>query len=153
MKNLFYFPAMKSIFKIIFPAVLFVTFLSASAQAQNLKIATVDLGRVFTNYYKTKLAQTQLNDDKAQVYQDENNAVAELKKGDADYQSLLTSANDSALSADERDKKKQAAAAKLQDLQSKKAALDEYLRSAQARLTDEMQRVHDKILFEIRDTV
>jgi Skp family chaperone for outer membrane proteins len=47
---------MKIILRSIFPAVLLLTLLSGSALAQT-KIATVDLGNTFTNYYKTKLAQ------------------------------------------------------------------------------------------------
>lgn len=144
---------MKYILKMTLAAILLTLFLSVSAHAQSQKIATVDLGNVFTNYYKTKLAQTQLDSDKAQVYKDEKNALDELKKAQADYKQLLAQADDSALSDSERDKKKQAADAKLKEMQDDKTALDQYDRSAKTRLADEFQRVRDKILSEIQAAV
>ena len=79
--------------------------------------------------------------------------VDNLKKGDAEYKTLVAAANDQALSADEREKNKKAADAKLKDLQDTKANLDEYDRAAKSRLTDKLQRMHDGILAEIRAAV
>ncbi|HXE43148.1 MAG TPA: OmpH family outer membrane protein [Candidatus Baltobacteraceae bacterium] len=135
------------------PAILLATFIGATAQAQTLKIATVDLGKVFTNYYKTKLAQGDLDNRKNQIFKDENSMLEDLKKGDTDYKALLASASDQALSQDERDKKKQAADAKLKQLQDSKAALDSYDRSAKQNLADQFQRMRDKLLIEIREIV
>jgi len=79
--------------------------------------------------------------------------MEDLKKADGEHQSLLAASNDSALSADERDKKKQAADLKFKQIQESKAALDQYDRSAKQNLASQLQRVHDKILGEIRDAV
>ena len=62
-------------------------------------------------------------------------------------------ANDQALSADERDRRKQAASDKLKDLSSRKAALDQYERQAQTTLGDQRQRMRDNILVEIKAAV
>ena len=40
---------------------------SSSAFAQNYKIATVDLGRVFTNYWKTRQAQVVIDGMKSDI--------------------------------------------------------------------------------------
>jgi outer membrane protein len=152
LKNLLYFPAMKNILRTIFPAMLLMTFLSGSALAQT-KVATVDLGKLFKNYYTTKLAQANLDDRKSQVEKDESGMVEDLKKGDTEYKALLVAANDQAMAPDERDKKKQAADAKLKQLQDSKAALDQYDRSAKANLADQFQRMRDKILAEIQTAV
>ncbi|HZF01164.1 MAG TPA: OmpH family outer membrane protein [Methylomirabilota bacterium] len=143
---------MKNILKFIFPAILLIA-LGGSALAQTPKIATVDLGKVFTNYYKTKLAQVNLDDQKKQIIKDETALLDDLKKGDAEYKQLLDQANDQALSTDERDKNKKAADAKLKQMQESKAALDEYDRSAKTRLSDQFQRMRDKIIAEIRSAV
>lgn len=146
---------MKYILSLFLSAVLLVVLSAghASAQTQTAKIATVDLGKVFTNFYKTKMAQVSLDASKNQILKDENTMLEDLKKGEGDYKLLLAAANDQALSADQRDKKKVAADAKLKDLQDSKAALDEYDRSAKSRLSDQFQRMRDKILTEIRETV
>ena len=61
---------MKHILRTIFPAVLLLAFFSGSALAQT-RIATVDLGNAFTNYYKTKLAQATIQDSANQLTKDE----------------------------------------------------------------------------------
>ncbi|HXE42348.1 MAG TPA: OmpH family outer membrane protein [Candidatus Baltobacteraceae bacterium] len=144
---------MRHILKIIFPVIVLAVLLNVSASAQTLKIATVDVGKVFTNYYKFKLAQANITDQQNRIMKDENDMVENLKKGDTEYKSLLASANDQALSADQRDKNKKSADAKLKELQDAKATLDEYDRSAKTRLTEQLQRVHDKLLDEIRAAI
>src|SRR6185295_4201467 len=90
---------------------------------------------------------------KTQIFKDENSMLEDLKKGDTDYKTLLASASDQALSSDERDRKKQAADAKLKQLQDSKAALDSYDRSAKQNLADQFQRMRNKLLVEIRAAV
>jgi Skp family chaperone for outer membrane proteins len=51
-------------------AVLFLTFLSGSALAQT-KIATVDLRKLFDNYWKTKQAQAAIQERAAQLDKDD----------------------------------------------------------------------------------
>ncbi|HXF10880.1 MAG TPA: OmpH family outer membrane protein [Desulfuromonadaceae bacterium] len=143
---------MKNVLKLILPAILLIAFSIAPASAQG-KIGTVDLSKLFKNYYKTKLAQSALDDRKAQVDKDLAGMADDLKKGDGEYKSLLTAANDQALSQDERDKKKVAADAKLKQLQESKAAFDQYQRSAGANLNDQFQRMREKILDEVQAAV
>jgi Skp family chaperone for outer membrane proteins len=77
----------------------------------------------------------------------------DLKKGSDDYQTLLEQANDQALSADERDKRKQSADDKLKDLQTAKASIDQFERQAQTTLGEQRQRMRDNILTEIKAAV
>jgi len=143
---------MKIILRTIFPAILLMTFLSSSALAQT-KIATVDLKKLFDNYYKTKLAQAAIQDRKTQLDKDDRSMRDDLKKGTDDYQNLLEEANDQAISSDERDRRKKEADDKLKQLQASQTALDQYERQAQVTLTDQMQRMHEKILDEIEAAV
>jgi len=127
-------------------------FMGGSALAQT-KIATVDLKKLFDNYYKTKLAQAAIQERAAQLDQDEKGMKDDLKKGSDDYQTLLEQANDQALSADERDRRKQSAADKLKELQASKAAIDQYERQAQTTLGEQRQRMRGNILTEIKAAV
>ena len=89
-------------------------FLSVPALAQT-KIGTVDLRKLFDGYWKTKQAQAALNERKAQLDKDDKGMRDDLKKGSDEYQKLLEQANDQAISAEERDRRKTAAADKLKN--------------------------------------
>jgi outer membrane protein len=143
---------MKMILRTIFPVILSLAFMGGSALAQT-KIATVDLKKLFDNYYKTKLAQAAIQERASQLDKDDKSMKDELKTGSDDYQKLLQQANDQALSADERDRRKQSADDKLKDLQQRKAAIDQYERQAQTSLGEQRQRMRDNILVEIKAAV
>ena len=127
-------------------------FLSVPALAQT-KIATVDLRKLFDGYWKTKQAQTVLNDRQAQLIKDAKSLSDDLKKGGDEYQKLLDQANDQALSADQRDKNKQAAADKRKQLQEAKTALDQFERQAQVTMQEQQMRMRDNVLSDIKAAV
>jgi Skp family chaperone for outer membrane proteins len=127
-------------------------FLSVPALAQT-KIGTVDLRKLFDGYWKTKQAQVALNDRKTQLDSDDKSMRDDLKKGGEEYQKLLEQANDQAISADQRDKRKLAAADKLKQLQDSKAAIDQFERQAQVTLSEQGQRMRENILVEIKAAV
>jgi outer membrane protein len=143
---------MKNILRTILPAFLLMALMGGSALAQQ-KIATVDLRKLFDNYYKTKLAQAAIQERAAQLDKDDKGMKDDYKKTSDDYQKLLEESNDQALSADERDRRKQSAADKLKELQASKTAIDQYERQAQTTLAEQRQRMREKILAEIKTVV
>jgi outer membrane protein len=143
---------MKNILRMTLPAFLLMAFLSGSALAQT-KIATVDLKKLFDNYYKTKLAQAAIQERATQFDQDEKGMKGDLKKSSDDYQQLLQQADDQALAAAERDRRKQSASDKLKELQTSKAAMDQFDRQAQVTLGEQRQRMRENILTEIKAVV
>lgn len=143
---------MKNILRTVFPAFLLVALMSSSALAQG-KIATVDLKKLFDNYYKTKLAQANIQERAAQLDSDDKSMKDDFKKGGDDYQKLVQQANDQALSADERDRRKQSADDKMKLLQANKASIEQFERQAQTTLTEQRQRMRDNILTEIKAAV
>jgi outer membrane protein len=143
---------MKNILRTIFPAVLLLTVLGGSALAQT-KIATVDMKKLFDNYYKTKEAQAAIEDRETQLAKDDDSMKADLKAKSDEYQQLLQEANDMALSEAERDKHKQESDDKLKVLQASQAALEDYERQAQVTLSDQRSRMHDKIMDAINASV
>jgi outer membrane protein len=134
------------------PTFLLLAFLSTPALAQT-KIATVDLAKLFHDYYKTKLAQASIQEKAAQFDKDDRDMKDDFKKGSDEYQTRLAQANDQAISADERDKRKQAADAKLKQLQDTKNAIDQFERQAQTTLGEQQKRMRDNILVEIKAAV
>lgn len=143
---------MMKIFRTLFPAILLMTFLSGSALAQT-KIATVDLKKLFDNYYKTKLAQANIQESAAQMDKDDKGLKDDFKKGNDDYQQLSQQANDQTLSADERARRKQAADDKAKQLQTEQSSIQQFERQAQTTLQEKRQRMRDNILTEIKAAV
>jgi outer membrane protein len=141
--------------KIILRTILLLFFLAfggGSALAQT-KIATVDLPKLFENYYKTKLAQAAIQDHATQLDKDDKSMKDDLKKATDEYQQLLTQAKDQAISGAERDRRNQAAADKLKQLKERSAAIDEYERQAQATLNGQKMQMREKILAAIQAVV
>ena len=144
---------MRNILRTFFPAVLLMTLLGGTALAQSSKVATADLRKLFDNYWKTKQAQAAIQDRATQLDKDDKSMKDDFKKAGDDYQQLLAQANDQAISADERDRRKQAAADKLKQLEERRTAIAQYENQAQATLNDQRQRMREKILAEIQTQV
>jgi len=143
---------MRIILRNVLPAALLVTFLSSSALADT-KIGTVDLRKLFDNYWKTKTAQAAIQERAAQLDKDDKGMKEDLKKGSDDYQKLLLQVNDQDISSDERERRKQAADEKLKQLQGSKTAIDQFERQAQTTLGEQRQRMRENILGEIKVAV
>jgi len=126
------------------------TVVSAGAQT---KTATVDMKKLFNGYYKTKLAQASLETRKTELRKEIKDMADGLDKAQADYKLLLDRASDPAISADERDKRKQATADKAKEIGNSKAAIDQFQRQAEAQLADQSQRMSADIVGEIQKAV
>jgi len=138
---------MKNLRLLIVTAALMAVALSASAQS---KIASVDMKKIFNSYYKTKLAQAVIDKEKSDLSKDIKDMSEALTKARADYKQTLDQANDQAISADERDKRKLAAAEKAKDVNSKQVAIEQYSRQAEAQLSDKSQRMISNLVTEIQ---
>jgi len=136
----------------LIPTVVLLSLLSSSALAQQ-KIATVDLRKLFDGYWKTKQAETALNDRKAELDKEDRGFLDNLQKDRDEYQKLLDAAADQAISADERDKRKQAAADKFAEIKDSQTAIVQFERQAQATLSAQTQRMRSDIIKEISAAV
>jgi outer membrane protein len=143
---------MKIFLRTIFAAVLLLALLGGSAQAQD-RIATVDLRKLFDSYWKTKQAQSALDDRKTELAKEDKGFIDDSKKLRDDYQNLLESANDQAVSTDERARRKQAADDKLRQIKDSEDTIAQFEHQAQATLAEQSQRMREDILGEIRATV
>jgi outer membrane protein len=131
-------------------AILVATAVSACAQT---KVASVDMKKLFNGYYKTKLAQTSLEGRKAELRKEIKDMADGLDKAQGDYKQLLDQANDQALAADERDKRKQSAADKAKEITTSRAAIEQFQRQAEAQLADQSQRMSANLVGEIQKAV
>ena len=126
---------------------------SLSANAADSKVATVDMKKLFNGYYKTRLAQSSLESRKTELRKEIKDMADGLEKAQADYKQLLDQANDQVLKADERDKRKQAAADKAKEITSSRAAIEQFQRQAESQLADQSQRMSGNLVGEIQKVV
>ena len=121
--------------------------------AQTGKVATVDMRKLFDGYWKTKQAENALNDRKAELDKEDRSFIDGLKKDRDEYQKLLDTSNDQAVSADEREKRKQTAADKYKQIKDSETTIVQFERQAQATLAEQSQRMRANILNEIKTAV
>jgi outer membrane protein len=146
------FSTMKSFRLMIVIAVSLLVIGSASVQAQS-KIASVDMKKLFNSYYKTKLAEDLLDKDKADARKNLKDQADGIEKAEADYKALLDQANDQAISSDARDKLKQSAADKAQEIESSKVEFEKFQRQVEATVADKSQRMSENLIGEIQKAV
>ncbi len=124
----------------------------AWAQAQS-HIGTVDLRKLFDGYWKKKQAEASLKERQADMDKEDKKMLEEYKKMKEEYATLQTSAAESAISNDERDKRKKAAEDKLKRMKEQEDLITQFERDARANLAQQSQRMRENILAEIRNVV
>jgi outer membrane protein len=122
----------------------------ARAQA---RIGTIDLGKVFDNYWKTKQAQGILNERKADMEKEYKNMMEDRKRAKEDYDKLVADASDPAVSTEEKERRKRAAEEKLKYLRDQEETIVQYERQSRVTLDEQSRRMRENILGEIRTIV
>jgi Skp family chaperone for outer membrane proteins len=123
-----------------------------TAFGQN-RVATIDLHKVFDNYWKRQTAEASLKEHAADMDKQNKELVDNWESLRSDYEKLEASASDPAVSADERAKRKNAADAKLLEIKEAEQTIDSFRRQAAATLDEQKRRMRDKILDEIKAVV
>jgi outer membrane protein len=140
---------MKKLLIKLLPTVLLFSLMSVPASAQ-IKIGTVDLSKVFTNYYKTKQADAALQDMKTEMAKSDKEMIDGWQKAKDSYQKLLADANNQILSSEQRDKNKKAAEDKFKEMKDTEGNIQQFETQAKARLQEQTLRMRDNLLSEIR---
>jgi len=143
---------MKIFLRGLLPAFLLFLFCGA-AGAQQLRVATVDLRKVFDNYWKTKQADSSLKDRAADMEKEHKTMLTDYNKAKEEYQKLLAGANDLAVSVEEREKRKKSAEDKLKQLKDNEDTIMQYERQAKTTLDEQRRRMRDNIIKEIREVL
>jgi outer membrane protein len=126
--------------------------LACAASAQT-RIASVDLSKVFSDYWKTKQATLALEERKADLIKELDSLNTDKKKLLEQYQKLNAEANDQAVSPEEREKRKKATEAKLKDLKDSDESIKQFTVRSDTDLKSQFQRMRNNVLGEIKETV
>ena len=143
---------MNKSFRIVGLVVVALIFTAMAAEAQS-RIATVELTKVFEQYWKTKRARLALADHKADLKKDLDEMQESHKKMIAQYQKQLADANDQAVSSEERDKRKKALEGRVKELRESEETLKQFVSRGDAELQQKMSRMMEDVLKDIRQAV
>jgi outer membrane protein len=128
-------------------------FLTADAQAETNKIGIIDMQRVWDKYHKTKQAQAQVDDQTADFEKRKKAMLEDYQKANRDYKKLIDSAQDQAVSVEERDRRKSAAEKKLLEIKEIEQDANLYQQTINEQLKMQARRMTETILRDIRELV
>ena len=123
---------------------------SASAQS---KIGIIDMNRVFAEYYKTKDAEKDVNDQKALAKKELDERNARYRELIDKYQGLAKQINDPAITEELRAQKQQQAKEVASEARSLEREKKEFADRRQRMLLTEVDRARKAIIEEIQDLV
>jgi outer membrane protein len=125
--------------------------LAASTPALgDVKIAVVDLKKLFDNYYRRDQAEKQLKERAAEFDKTRGILMEEYKKANEDLKKLVESANDQAVSASERERRKGEAEKKSQDIRDQENSIRQFDNTSRQTLGEQMNRLRENVLKDIR---
>ena len=123
----------------------------AHAAMAQTKIATVNLKEVYERYWKSKQAFAQYTNRASELDVQRREILADYPKLNEDYRKLLETADDPAIAESERAQRKQAAQAKLREVQAVEEKLKNFDVSARTELEKQRRAMIDSILMDIQE--
>jgi outer membrane protein len=126
---------------------------AASAQAPGGRIVTVDLNKVFTDYYKTPIASAKIKDTAESFNKELNEMVDNYKKEIEELNKLREDQDKPEYTTEVREQKRKAVSEKLAETQKIQRDLEEYRTSHGKILQDQQLRMRQTIVKEIQDVI
>ena len=129
------------------------TGIDLAAQNMPLKIAVIDMNRVFQEYNKTKINEAKLK-KQAEIYKEYSTQLAQsLNKLRQEFIKLRDDSQNMVYTAAERENRRMNAQEKYRQTAAKEAELREYNRERQKQLRDEYEKLRSSILQDISNVV
>ena len=121
--------------------------------AAPLKIAVVDLTKLFKEYYRTKIIEQDFN-EQSKVYRNYIARQADtLRKNEAEYRQKLDASLNVALAPAEREKRRAEVRAMEQELKRRRAELEQYASDRAQALQKSAAEQRLKVIEEIRSEI
>jgi outer membrane protein len=127
--------------------------LTASAQVPAGRIVTIDLNKVFNDYYKTPIASAKLKETADSFNKEHDDMMAAYKKEIDELNKLRDDQDKPEYTAEVREQKRKAVADKLTETQKMQRDIDDYRTSHRKILEEQTQRMRQTILKEIQDVI
>ena len=127
--------------------------LHSGANAQRLKIATVDMERLFNEYHKTTSVQRDINIERARIQKDNNLRLKDIRDIDDSLQKIREQLKDEELGEKKRQDLRQEASDLSQDGIHKERERSEFLERRNRTLSEKMTKQMRGILVKIQRAV
>lgn len=117
-----------------------ITFLltfAVSAHAADLKVGVVDLSKVFTEYHKTKVANTLLQENQSKAKEEMAERFSTMKKLNDELEKIRKEASDPVLNEEIRGKKRAQFESKAQEMRSLDQQIGEFKQRREQQLQQE----------------
>ena len=131
----------------------FLVFTPVTFAMADMKVAVIDLSKVFDSYYKTKDAQARIKTKQDGFQKEYQDLITDYQHMGEEAQKLQDAAKDPTLSQPARDDKTKALQAKAQDLQNMQRKIEEMKNERTRELQDEMVRRHKEIVDELSKNI
>ena len=122
------------------------------AHAQ-MKVGTIDMNGVFTAYYKTKDAETKLNEQRAAAKKEFDSRVEVLKTSMAEIEKLNSALESPELSKDAKDAKLKERDAKIQQARANDKEASDFKTTREKELQEQFLRMRKGIIDDIMTIV
>jgi outer membrane protein len=132
---------------------LFAAGLSTWAQTQTGRNVTVDLNKIFNDYYKTPIASGKLKETADSYNKEHEDMLASYRKQVDELNKLREEQDKPEYTAEVREQKKKAVQDKLAETQKTQRDIEEYRNSHRQILEQQTQRMRQGILKEINDVI
>lgn len=126
---------------------------AGGVMAAEQKIAFINMERVFDEFHKTKSANVQFKARGEEIDVKRKEIVSKAKALKADFDKLNAEYKDKSLNDNTRDKKKEAAEEKLDELKDIEAKLMEFDKVYKKEIADQMRQMQQQIVSEIRGVI
>ena len=144
---------MKKLFLTLLTAAAITGLIPMKAADQPLKIAVIDMDRVFQEYNKTRINEAKLK-KQAEIYKEYSTQLAQsLAKLRQEFVKLRDDSQNMVYTAAERENRRLNAQEKYRQAAAKEAELREYNRERQKHLRDEYEKLRSSILTDISNVV
>jgi len=139
-------------------AALLVALVTVAASSQGVaqtapKIGVIDLKKVFDGYWKTKQADVNLKAQAGELDKQRKSMLEAYERLSGEYKKVEGTLNDQAVSADEREKRKKTAEAKLMEMREVEQSVQQFDRTARTQLVEKQRQMRDNILKELKEAI
>ena len=126
--------------------------LTGSAQAE-IKVGTIDMKQVFDTYYKTKDAESKINEARAQAKKELDERLDSFNKAQEEAKKLNEEANKPELAAAAKADKSKLLNEKLQGLGALQREIQEFQQSRERQLSEQSVRSRNNLVEEINKVI
>jgi len=117
------------------------------------KVGIVDMNKVFTSYYKTKEAETRLNDARAQAKTDLDSRLETLKSNMEEINKLEADTKKPELAADKKDAAIKQRDEKINEVRNLDREIGEFRQTRERQLQEQFMRMRGDIVQDIMKIV